>query len=112
MQFCKDLPDSLIHIYATRRITKDFWNQVIQFINGIFEHPISLNITEIIFGTFLHESSLVLFLVLLAKYFIHCCYWTKKLPYINVYLSKIEMYENIERLQAFKQDNLRFHETK
>ena len=24
--FCKDLPDSLIHIYATCRITKDFWN--------------------------------------------------------------------------------------
>ena len=65
--FCKDLPDSLIHIYATCRITKYFWNQVTQFINGLFEHPISLNITEIIFGTFLHESSLVSFLILLAK---------------------------------------------
>ena len=50
------------YTYATCRITKDFWNQVIQFINGIFEHLISLNITEIIFGTFLHESSLVSFL--------------------------------------------------
>ena len=51
-------------------------------------------------------------LSLLAKYFIHCCYWTKKLPDFNVYLLKIELYENIERLQALKQDSLRFHETK
>ena len=60
----------------------------------------------------LHPHVVLFLLILLAKYFIHCCYWTKKLPDINVYLSKIELYENIERLQALKQDNLRFHENK
>ena len=54
--FCKDLPDSLTHIYATGRITKRIINQVIQFINGIFGHPFSLNKLEIIFEIFLHDK--------------------------------------------------------
>ena len=52
------------------------------------------------------------FIVLSAKYFIHCAYWNGNLPNIQTYMSKLHKYEHIERLIALEKDKLDIHDKK
>ena len=52
------------------------------------------------------DIHLLSFIVLSAKYFIHCAYWNGNLPNIQTYMSKLHKYEHIERLIALEKDKL------
>ena len=63
----------------------------------MFPHIMSLNTIDIIFGTYMSDIHLLSFIVLSAKYLIHCAYWNGNLQNIETYMSKLHKYEHIER---------------
>ena len=110
--FCNTEIDNLTHIYVSCEKTQEFWIDIIRFINSMFSHIMSLNTIDIIFGTYMSDIHLLSFIVLSAKYFIHCAYWNGNLPNIQTYMSKLHKYEHIERLIALEKDKLDIHDKK
>ena len=76
----------------------------------MFLHNLSLNIIDLIFGTYISDIHLLSFIVLSANYFIHCALRNGNLPNIQTYMSKLHKYEHIERLIALEKMDI--HEKK
>ena len=110
--FCNTEPDNLIHIYVTCRKTQEFWIKIIAFANSIFTNITALNTINIIFGTFLSNQDLLSFIVLAAKYYIHCCYWNRNDLVIENFIKKVYEYEYFEEKIALMKDKLEAHHNK
>ena len=73
--------------------------KIIQFANNIFTNITALNTIDIIFGIFLSNQDLLSFIVLAAKYYIHCCYWNRNVLNIENFIIKMYEYDFLkERL--------------
>ena len=110
--FCKNEPDSLIHIYVTCPMIRKFWVEGIEFINMLFPNITTLTTIDIIFGAFLSKNELLSFIIIATKYYIHRCYWSNKSPNIASLKWKFKQYEIVERLNVIKIDKLRNHNVK
>ena len=110
--FCKTEPDSLVHIYALCPMIQTFWVQIIELINMLFPNITSLTTIDIIFGSFMSKNQLLSFIIIAAKYYIHCCYWSERSPNIDLLKDKLIKYELIERLNAIKTDKIPLHNGK
>ena len=89
-----------------------FWVQIIELINMLLPNITSLTTIDIIFGSFMSNSQLLSFIIIAAKYYIHCCYWSERSPNIDLLIDKLIKYEFIERLNAIKTDKIPQHNGK
>ena len=89
-----------------------FWVQIIEHINMLFSNITSLTTIDIIFGPFMSNNQLLSFIIIAAKYYIHCCYWSERSPNIDLLKDKLLKDELIERLNAIKTDKIPLHNGK
>ena len=89
-----------------------FWVQIIELTNMLFPNITSLTTIDIIFGSFMSNNQLLSFIIIAAKYYIHCCYWSERSPNIDRLKDKFIKYELIERLNAIKTDKIPLHNGK
>jgi hypothetical protein len=99
--FCKEEKDSLLHIYWECKSLEFFWTNVNDLLEILLKEDftdLSLDKETIILGYCGKESwgNLTNFLILFAKYFIHCCYWTDRQPSFDAFYTKLKYYHNIE----------------
>ena len=80
--------------------------QIIELIDMLFPNITSLTTIDIIFGSFMSNNQLIYFIIIAAKYYIHCCYWSERSPNIDLLKDKLIKYELIERLIAIKTDKI------
>jgi hypothetical protein len=112
--FCNSQKDSLIHIYSECDKLKDFWSDINDFLDTILKddsQDLVLDKSTIVLGYCEKEnwSSLVNFIILFAKHYIHCCYWTSKQPTFDVFFIKLKYHHDIELEIAMANNNLEKH---
>ena len=82
--FCKEHVDSVEHYLWSCSTSKTFWDETQTWLQNIFENNFNLTLERVLIGhTFDSQSFtnlIINYIILIAKYFIHCCKWTKKLP--------------------------------
>ena len=78
----------------------------------IFTNITALDTIDIIFGTFLSNHDILSFIVLAAKYYIHCCYWNRNDLVIENFIKKVYEYEYFEERIALMKDKLELHHSK
>jgi hypothetical protein len=80
----------------------------------IFEIPIQLNIENTVFNTNTDEFpyEIINFVLLFAKYFIHCCKWSNHLPTTELLNVKLKSREKVEQYTAVITGDLIKHEEK
>ena len=61
---------------------------MVEFANSILTNITVLNTIDIIFDTFLSNHDLLCFIVLAAKYYIHCCNWNRNDLVIENFIKK------------------------
>ena len=88
--FCKVESDSLLHIYCTCQCVEAFWVEV----KSLLEVLLKENIGDLGFANQIimlgycgdeDWSNEINSIILSAKYFVHCCYLTNKIPYFDVF---------------------------
>ena len=89
-----------------------FWVQIIELINMLYPNITSLTTIDIIFGSFMLNNQLLSFIIIAAKYYIHCCYWSERSPNIDLLKDKLIKYELNERLHAIKTEYIALHNGK
>ena len=113
--FCHTSVDSVGHYLWECEIVQTFWNDFGKWLENNFG-PIRLSFENIIFwNNFIRENfhnSCINFLILLAKYHVHCCKWLKTLPSLRTLEQVIKQREKIERQIAFDLHKLDKHNKK
>jgi exonuclease III len=98
--FCLQCKDSLAHVYYECEVSQAFWIDVFNLINSVIEteHVINGSQETVILGYLGSETWAVIvnFIILFAKYLLHCCYWTDKKPRFGNMISKLKYYRSIE----------------
>lgn len=99
--FCKIESDSLLHIYCTCKCLEFFWADVQSLIETVLKDQsidFALDNKAIILGYLGNEKwgNVINFLILFAKYHIHCCYWTCKMPVFDVFFLKLKYHHHVE----------------
>ena len=113
---CNESTDSLEHYlwYCSRIET--FWTEVKDWINTNLNINIELTPELAMFGKTLsidhNVNAIANFLILHARYFIHCCRWTNNQPLLHTWLNRIKYREEMERKIAFENKKMRKHEDK
>jgi hypothetical protein len=112
--FCKNASDSILHYIWLCPVVKLFWNRIKTWLEEIFDIPIEINMayTCIVFITNVNEYpfEIIKFVMLLTKYYIHCCKWSNNLPTIEVSKAKLKSRGKMERSNSIFKDNLKDHE--
>jgi hypothetical protein len=112
--FCIDCSDSLVHIYYDCPFAREFWVEV-QNLISTFVTPDDLNQImrkeNIILGYLSSDSwgDTINFILLFARHFLHCCYWTNKKPNFSNMFLKLKYYHSIELEIALEKNKLDKH---
>ena len=117
--FCNETKDSFEHYIWNCNIAKLFWKEIQSLLNQILGINMQLTKEVVLFGNNYDNvirdknlSQLVNFIILLAKYHLHCCKWTKKSPNNTTFLHVLEQREKIEKEIAFQNNKLEQHNKK
>ena len=94
--FCKENPESLIHLFCDCRIIKHFWNECSDWLRNILTFTTTLTNHTIIFG--IHsEKSLINHIILICKKYIYNCKYFETIPNFQIAIQKIIQIRNIEK---------------
>ena len=109
--FCLKEDESLEHLLFHCTITKNFW---LAFSSWISEQNIymeTLTLINLLFGVFNDNKYFAILnhFILIAKYFIYKCKWTKTKPTLRVFFEKIKLVYHMERKIAKRNDRLQKH---
>ena len=114
--FCKTNRDSVQHYLWFCNKVQEYWSSVELLLQEATGLEISLNLQTILFGgNFSNNYNLnimVNFIILVAKHHLHCCKWRKGNPNRSTLLTLLKNRERIEKINAFKNNNLAKHESK
>ena len=113
---CNQNTDSLEHyLWYCDRI-QPFWHEIQTWINSTLNTNIEIFPHLAMFGGLFsrnHNENLTInFIILHAKYYIHCCRWTNKTPSIPIWLELLRQREKIEKSVAFQNKSISKHEAK
>jgi len=100
--FCKNSPETLIHLFWNCNISNLFWRNLVDFLNykcnTNMEH---WNVHDILFGG--HKiDTLINNILLRAKHYLYYCRITGQLPSIVDFKKQIKSYYQTERYIAYK----------
>ena len=94
---CNAETDSLEHYLWYCNRLNNFWQMVQNWINSTFDSDIILSAQSVILGDrILSDHSInvsINFLILHAKYYVHCCRWTNNIPTLQTWIQKLKIRE-------------------
>ena len=112
--FCGEHEESLEHLFLHYRICKNFWMQIVSWLNDLNITIIELKDSEIMLG-YMNESPHWLFLnhvLTTGKQVIYSSRLSKSKPPFFQFMVKLKHIERIEYFIAKKRDRCSFHEKK
>ena len=109
--FCNLTTDSIFHYLWQCPIVEEFWQALKHWIEEKFECQVIFTVKSNIFSVNENDSPFPLydFIIIFARYYIHCCKWSDKKPSLYVFVEKLLNREKIERINALHLDNLYKH---
>ena len=111
--FCENSEESIIHLFVDCQKIKDFYVMVLEYINDKFHKNLNSSIltaTNLIFNDFnLGRANVVEFIILLAKQYIYRTKCKGKSLSIYKFKYEVNLYKNIEKYIALKNDMLSRH---
>ena len=111
--FCNYEPETLIHLYWECLHVQQFWSNIKAFLNNN-NIEIDLNFKNLIFGSFAETESktLVNYIILLGKYFIHKCKYENCVPVFNSFRIYLTNRKAIEYHIACIKNKVELHNQK
>ena len=111
--FCNMHEETIIHLFWTCQISRDFWSRVEMFLNNK-GFNITVNYEKISLGlsSLQKDNNIVSFILILAKYFIFCSKYKKIIPRIDNFIQYLYRRQEIEKIIALKKDKLIVHNKK
>ena len=111
--FCKEHVDSVEHYLWECSISKQFWHELQIWLQNIFQNTFTLTFENVLLGhTYENQNNfnlIINYITLNAKYFVHCCKWTKKIPSLPSFKYVLKQKELIERNIALSLSKLEKH---
>ena len=104
--FCKNYPETYIHLFIEGHVAQPIWEEVIKVINQ--KNMISkTSVFEKMFG--IDNDNMLTYLFLLLKYYIYVCKFQSKLPNYEGYKAYIAINKDLEYRIAKKTNKLPLH---
>ena len=111
--FCGEMNKSLEHFFICCRYTKNFWAEVIKWLDNQGVKIEHLSDKYVMFGILRCEDKLFVNLTLIiAKQYLYSCRQNKSLPSIKVFNSKIKMIHQLETIIPKSNNKLKAHNMK
>ena len=108
--FCQMLEETLLHLFCECKITREFWNNVYNWLSRGKNSVIQLNSFDICFGYNITTPNFLLNqLILIGKVFIFQCKTAEYMPSIKNYKTLIKDIEKIERHIALQNNRIDRH---
>ncbi len=95
-----------IHLFYECNIVRDFWNQVQNYINELFDIFIPLNGQDILLGCQGDLPKVLDLLITVGKMYIYYCKMSEKALHINGFKKRVESIRSIEKYTATKNNNI------
>ena len=111
--FCGEMDESLEHFFTCCRYTKNFWAEVIKWLDNQGVKIEHLSNKDKMFGILRCEDELfVNHTLIIAKKYLYSCRQNKSLTSIKVFNSKIKMIHRLETIIAKSNNKLKAHNMK
>lgn len=94
--FCKEVPETLEHLFWYCNIVTQFWKKFNRWVNEVFLLKTTFNITDVFFGYFSKNNSLLNLCITIAKFHIYRQKWRNCLPCFEGVKKEILHYKKIE----------------
>jgi hypothetical protein len=107
--FCNSATDSIEHYLWFCDTAQLFGGNISEWLAAKFKVNIKLNISTVLKSPY---DQILNYIILLAKYFLHCCKWKNTTPNLNVFLQNLLYREKLERNIAIRKQLLETHEEK
>lgn len=91
--FCLKEEETIEHLFFSCRVSKDFWNLVIDWLKIKMENIGHVDIEQILYGTInISKNTYTLFnmIIIMGKYHIHKCKWGNKNPCFVLFKSELQ----------------------
>ena len=110
---CGEIDESLEHFFVSCHYSKNFWAEVIKWLENLHITIKQLSDKDIMFGILKCEDELfVNHILLVAKQYLYSCRQSKSLPSIKVLSSKITLIYQIEAMISKSNNKLSAHNKK
>ena len=112
--FCGECEESLEHLFLHCRFSKNFWMQIVSWLNDLNIAIIELKDSEIMLG-YTNESPhwiLLNHILIIGKQIIYSSRLSKSKPLLSQFIVKLKHIERIEYYIAKRRDRISFHEKK
>ena len=110
---CGEIDESLEHFFVSCHYSKNFWAEVIKWLENLDIKIKQLSDKDIMFGILKCEDELfVNHILLVAKQYLYSCRQSKSLPSIKVLSSKITLIYQIEAMISKSNNKLSAHNKK
>ena len=112
--FCGEYEESLEHLFLHCQFSKNFWMQIVSWLNEFNITIIELKDSEIMLG-YTNESPHWTFLnhiLIIGKQVIYSSRLRKSKPLFSQFIVKLKYIEHIEHYIAKRRDRINFHEKK
>ena len=100
--FCRNEPETIMHLYWSCQISKNFFHQLHIFITHKCNiHLDEWGVKEVIFGLGIKDKVLNQ-LLLQARYYLYTCKMKNELPLLQIFKKHINILYKIEKYNAYK----------
>lgn len=101
--FCRNSPETLMHLFWNCDVCKRFWGQLSQYVNSKCNTSMpNWKLSEILFGS-KKLDSVINYVILQAKHFIYYSRIIKQIPMFEIFKKRLRTFYHIERYNALKQ---------
>ena len=101
--FCEDEPKTLIHLFLQCPLTKQFWQNVLNWINTHPDHE-NVELSEnMLLGLANWKTVISNLLILIARYYIFLSKTRKEKPNLTAYKERVKYFYYIEKEISFQQ---------
>ena len=113
--FCKQNPETIVHIFWERQISKNFISSLFEFISSKTHHAKNLqaNKSLILFGTSkdTFTDNILDLIILLSKFFLYRCKVNSKRPALKPFIEEIKQRHDIEKIISTSTGKYEAHRT-
>lgn len=103
--FCSDEPETILHLFCICSTSSVIWRDMEKFIYSKTKQHITIRPIDII-SKFSHSDKAISFIlnlmILIGKFHIHKCKYSRSLPNFNVFMNEFKIYIDTLKLMSNK----------